>query len=72
MDHMPGPIIATVMPRLASIIAVSELPNDAKDIQTSTMAIVIPATGVHRPKSRSMPATAAIRWGRLGVDQRSQ
>ena len=63
MDHIPGPIIATVIPRLANIIAVNELPNDRKNIQISTRAIVIPATGVHRPKSRSMPVTAAIRWG---------
>jgi hypothetical protein len=38
MDHIPGPIIATVAPRPASMIAVSELPNDAQNIQTSTMA----------------------------------
>ena len=57
MDHIPGPIIATVAPRPASIIAVSELPNDAKNIQTSTMAIVMPATGVQRPRRSSVPAT---------------
>ena len=53
MDHIPGPIIATVAPRPASTMAISEFPDDAKNIQTSTVAIVIPATGVHRPRRRS-------------------
>jgi hypothetical protein len=59
MDHNPGPIIATVTPRPASKMAISEFPDHAKNIQTSTVAIVIPASGVHRPTRRSMPATAA-------------
>ncbi len=50
------------------MIAVSECAEHAKNTQTPTMAIVIPATGVQRPKSRSTPATAAIRWGRLSVN----
>ena len=61
MDHIPGPIIATVAPRTATMIAVSECAEHAKNTQTPTMAIVIPASGVQRPKSRSTPAIAAIR-----------
>ena len=68
MDHIPGPIIATVAPRPASTMAISELPNDAKNIQTSTVAIVIPATGVQSPRRSSVPATAATRCGRLGAN----
>jgi hypothetical protein len=60
MDHIPGPIIATVAPRTATMIAVSECEH-AKNTQTPTMAIVIPASGVQRPRSRSTPAIAAIR-----------
>ena len=36
MDHTPGPIIATVAPRPASRMAISEFPDHANDIQTST------------------------------------
>ena len=66
MDHIPGPIIAAVAPRTATMIAVSECVEHAKkNIQTPTMAMVIPASGVLRPKSRNTPAIAAIRNGRF-------
>ncbi len=61
MDHNPGPIIATVAARPASRMAISEFPDHANDIQTSTVAIVIPATGVQSPRRRNTPATAAIK-----------
>ncbi len=61
MDHIPGPIIATVAPRTATTIAVSEYAEHAKNNQTPTMAIVIPASGVQRPRSKSTAAMAAIR-----------
>ena len=61
MDHIPGPIIATVAPRTATMIAVSECAEHAKNTQTPTMAIVIPASGVQRPRNRNTPAIAAIR-----------
>ena len=44
-----------------AMIAVSECAEHAKNIQTPTMAMVIPASGVQRPRSRNTPATAAIR-----------
>ena len=66
MDHIPGPIIATVDPRTATMIAVSECAEHAKNTQTPRMAIVIPASGVHRPRSRNTPAIAAITQARLG------
>jgi len=68
MDHIPGPIIATVAPRTATMIAVSECAEHAKNTQTPTMAVVIPANGVQRPRSRNTPGTAAIRYGRLGAN----
>ena len=61
MDHMPGPIIAAVAPRTATMIAVSECAEHAKKTQTPTMAIVIPANGVQNPRNRNTPAMAAIR-----------
>jgi hypothetical protein len=42
-------------------MAVSEFPDHANNIQTSTVAIVIPAIGVQRPRRRNTPATAAIK-----------
>ena len=40
---------------------VSEFADHANDIQTRTVAIVIPATGVQSPRRRNTPATAAIK-----------
>jgi len=37
--------------------AISEFPDHANDIQASTVAIVIPATGVQSPIRRNTPAT---------------
>jgi hypothetical protein len=55
MDPIPGPIIAMVAPRTASMMAISEIPDHASDIQASTVAIVIPATGVQRLRRRNVP-----------------
>ena len=67
MDHIPGPIIATVMPKPARMIVMKELPGEIQNFTVSAMAIVIPATGVHNPKSKSTPATAASTWRTFGV-----
>jgi len=61
MDHIPGPIIATVPPKAASTIAISEFPDHADNIQISAIAIVIPATGVQSPRRKNTAATAAIK-----------
>ena len=68
MDHIPGPIMATVAPRTATMIAVNECTEQVKNTQIPTMAIVVPATGVHRPSSRNTPPTDAIRQGNLGAN----
>ena len=68
MDHIPGPIIATAAPRTATIIAVSECPLDAKNTHTPAMAMVIPASGVHKPRRRNTAATPAIRYRKLGAN----
>ena len=66
MDHNPGPIIAAVAPRTATMIGVSEcVEHPKKNTQTPTMAMVIPASGVQRPRRRKTPAIAAIRNGRF-------
>ena len=50
------------------MIAVSECPADAKNTQAPAIAIVIPASGVHKPTRRSSPATPAMRYGKLGAN----
>jgi hypothetical protein len=66
MDHIPGPIIATVAPRTATMIGVSEwLAHTAKNIQTPRIAITVPATGVQRPKNTNTAATEATKKGSL-------
>jgi len=47
------------------MMANSGFSNDAKNIQASIAAIAIPASGVHKPKNRSIPATDPNRYGRL-------
>ena len=54
MDHMPGPIIAAVAPRTATVIAVSEWAEHAMNTHTPTMAIVIPAAGVQKTATESI------------------
>lgn len=68
MDHMPGPIMATVAPMTATMIAVNECPGQtAKNIQIPTIEIMVPATGVQRPRNRNAAAADAIRKGSLVV-----
>jgi len=63
MDHAPGPIIPMVAPRMAMTIGIhGSLPlMDA--IHSSTATIKLPATGVHNPMRRSIPAQAATNCG---------
>ena len=64
MDHIPGPIIAAVMPKPASRMGVSEIP-DTTNTHSSAIAIVNPAIGVKKPESRGMAAKAARTYGKL-------
>jgi len=67
MDQAPGPIIANVAPSTANKTDAQRLPDLDARIQTCAMAIRVPATGVHNPSNRHMPATA----DRLRHDQRT-
>ena len=58
MDQAPGPIIATLMPRPANMIAIDCVPGWVKAIHTSTIPASIPTTGVHRPPRIRRPAAA--------------
>jgi len=63
MDQAPGPIIAKVAPRVAKMRGFQGSPAPEKTIQTSTPATTAPATGVHKPTRRSIPAPAPIICG---------
>jgi hypothetical protein len=60
MDQAPGPTIANVAPRNPSMTGIQGSPKcekyPSKAIHTLTMATSAPATGVHRPTRRSIPA----------------
>jgi len=56
MDHAPGPIIAVVAPRVASVIEIQGSPAQATVTHNSIAAINVPVTGVQRPARRKMLA----------------
>ena len=64
MDHAPGPIIASVAPDVANMMGSPSPPAQEKAIHTSTTATNIPQTGVHKPRSKSIPAPAPIACGK--------
>lgn len=63
IDQAPGPTIAKVAPRMAIIIDIAGSPALDKLIQISTMAIKVPATGVHKPTRINIPPAAPINDG---------
>ena len=64
MDQAPGPIIARAAPRTANMMEIKGSPEcekySEKAIHTFAMAASVPATGVHKPIRRSIPATAPM------------
>jgi len=64
MDQAPGPIIARAAPRAACMRRIHGSLECEKyrerAIHTLTMAASVPATGVHKPIRRSIPATAPM------------
>jgi hypothetical protein len=63
MDHAPGPIIASAAPDAANRMEIPPLPAPEQAIHTSSTAINVPQTGVHKPRSSSIPAPVPIRCG---------
>lgn len=68
IDQAPGPTIAKVAPRIASIRGTSGSPTRNKTIHSSTMVTSAPPTGVHKPTRRSIPAPAAMVCGVIGAN----
>lgn len=58
IDQAPGPIIASVPPKVARTIEIDVSPPPAKTNQSSSAAVNAPATGVQRPAKTNIPKTA--------------
>jgi hypothetical protein len=67
MDQAPGPIIANVAPKVANMRGI---PPSALEKAThiSTAAINVPQNGVHKPRSRNIPAPEPITYGKIEAD----
>jgi hypothetical protein len=66
-DQAPGPTIVKMTPRTACVMAIHGSPvcekNPEKAIHTLTTAASAPATGVHKPTRRSIPAPTPMICG---------
>ena len=67
IDQAPGPIIAKVAPRIASIMGTNGSPTRDTTIHSSTMVTRTPPTGVHKPTRRSIPTPAPMMCGVIGT-----
>jgi len=63
MDQAPGPTIAKLAPRTASPIGMQESPGSEIAIHNSARVMTDPATGVHKPARRRIPAQPAMICG---------
>lgn len=68
MDQAPGPIIAKEPPRIAKRIAIQGSLFFDKMTHNWLPATTVPATGVHNPTRRSIPAPAPINCGRISAN----
>ena len=69
MDQAPGPIIANVAPSAANKTDGQRLLELDAMIHTCAIAISIPATGVHSPSNRHVPATALTVSGTISAHE---
>ena len=67
MDQAPGPTIAKLAPKPANMMGIQGLAGCVYAIQTSTIAISVPASGVHKPIKRRVPEPAAMSCGARGA-----
>ena len=65
IDHSPGPTIASAAPIAANRMAEVESPALNHRIDAFAMTASTPASGVHKPTIRKMPATAPIPCGAI-------
>jgi len=68
IDQAPGPIIAKVAPRVASISGSNGSPTCDEITHSSTMATSAPPSGVHKPARRRIPAPAPMMCGVIGTN----
>ena len=69
IDQAPGPIIANVAPSAANKRDGRQLPELDARIHACAMAISVPATGVHSPSNRQVPATALTVSGTISAPE---
>jgi len=60
-DQAPGPSSARAAPTVPRRIEIHESPGCEKRSQNARIATSIPATGVHRPANKNIPAPIASR-----------
>ena len=60
IDQAPGPIIANVPPKTASVSDIQILAPPATTIHNSTAPTSAPATGVHNPAKMNSPRIAPV------------
>jgi hypothetical protein len=70
-DQAPGPIIASVTPRVARIKGIQELVGRDKRIQPSVKPTSVPTKGVHIPTRINIPKPAAMISGRAADHEAS-
>ena len=61
IDHAPGPIIARPIASVAKMMTIQKSPLPQQMLQISVRAASVPATGVHKPSMRSIPATCSLK-----------
>jgi len=60
--------MAKVAPKVAKMIGIPRPPGLEQTIHSSTIVIIVPTTGVHKPTRISIPATAANMCGTIDID----
>lgn len=67
IDQAPGPIMANVAPSTTNVTGDTGSPAFEHRIHPFAIATSVPATGVHSPIKRSIPATAPTASGTISA-----
>ena len=67
IDQAPGPIMANVAPSTTNVTEDTGSPALEHRIHPFAIATSVPATGVHSPIKRSIPATAPTACGTISA-----
>jgi len=67
IDHLPGPTIAKLAPKAASMMGIHGSPGYEKAIHNSAIVSRHPASGVHKPTRTRVPAPIPMICGAMGA-----